>query len=306
MVYNVSSREGVAGYSAYVRLPDPDTMVACLEQAHQNDLVALAISPPSNDNFNDDAFGPTEDGVELKEPLQKLARGPAPAGVALLAGSNLDEGTEFMDYLPRIRCNANSSELQQWFYKQFGPDLGARAMPLYAGPEKPTPLCAPGKTPTTAQWVGAMRAAGDEAIACRSRELLKAAHTAGSGNWRYLFTVTPKYSVNWPNGSMPYEGSFHGAEVPFVFGDRFEVTTKAEIKASLAMGCWWTNFAATGNPNVGPDGDGTGCAAALQLPDWPMMGDGGVAMVISNHTQHPLKARPALKKAACDVFAQFP
>ena len=48
-----------------------------------------------------------------------------------------------------------------------------------------------------------------------------------------------------------YEGAFHGAEVPFVFGDQFELTTEVERAASRAMGCWWTNFAATGNPNLG-------------------------------------------------------
>ena len=42
--------------------------------------------------------------------------------------------------------------------------------------------------------------------------------------------------------------------MPFVFGDAFELKTKAERSLSKAMGCLWRNFAWTGDPNDGPQG----------------------------------------------------
>ncbi|KAH8075968.1 carboxylic ester hydrolase [Aureococcus anophagefferens] len=60
---------------------------------------------------------------------------------------------------------------------------------------------------------------------------------------------------------MQFLGSFHGAEVPFVFGDAFELRSDAEKKVAAAMGCYWTSFAATGDPNGAP--------CAKDLPAWP-------------------------------------
>ena len=45
----------------------------------------------------------------------------------------------------------------------------------------------------------------------RSREMMKAAHKAGSRAWWYHFRATPLYSENM--GNIPYMGAFHGAEV---------------------------------------------------------------------------------------------
>ena len=94
--------------------------------------------------------------------------------------------------------------------------------------------------------------------------------------YTYIFTCSYSYdhppyeSVNW---GMPishsYLGAFHGAEVPFVFYDDFELAG-SELKLSAAMAQYWTTFAATGNPNPGltqqqeqqqqqqRDGDGDG------------------------------------------------
>lgn len=41
--------------------------------------------------------------------------------------------------------------------------------------------------------------------------------------------------------------------MPFVFGDVFELSSDGERHLSAAMGCYWTNFAATNNPNIGLD-----------------------------------------------------
>merc|ERR1712048_734017 len=90
-------------------------------------------------------------------------------------------------------------------------------------------------------------------------------------------------------------GAFHGAEVPFVFGVPEELSTDGERQLSKNMGCYWMNFATTGNPNIGP----TDCAKGLKLPTWPAVGDGD-ALVFSNTTT---TIQQGLKQAACDLFA---
>ena len=115
-------------------------------------------------------------------------------------------------------------------------------------------------------------------------------------------------------------GAFHGAEVPFVFGecepwgkflsrseltldwpagDKFELMSMQEQSVSRAMACYWTNFATTGDPNTGS----SGCVADLQLPVWPTIGKAGDAIEFSNTTIHK---RSALHKTQCDVFAKYP
>ena len=36
-----------------------------------------------------------------------------------------------------------------------------------------------------------------------------------------------------------------------MFGDDFELITDGEKSLSKAMGCFWTNFAQSGDPNIG-------------------------------------------------------
>ena len=105
--------------------------------------------------------------------------------------------------------------------------------------------------------------------------------------YTYIFTCSYSYdhppyeSVNW---GMPishsYLGAFHGAEVPFVFYDDFELAG-SELKLSAAMAQYWTTFAATGNPNPGGltqqqeeqqqqqqrDGDGNAQTSAANADD---------------------------------------
>eukprot|EP00466_Bigelowiella_natans_P007461 jgi/Bigna1/81458/fgenesh1_pg.80_\ len=108
----------------------------------------------------------------------------------------------------------------------------------------------------------AMRSATDFGLLCPLRKLARVAATAAaaassnssssrsssSSLYGYHFTHTPIYSANFPN--MSYMGACHGCEVPFVFGDSFELKSPAELKLAQRMGCYWKNFASTGNPNT--------------------------------------------------------
>jgi len=293
--------------TTYLRKTASSNATACLVEADPADLIDVLGSPPHSDTFETDAAAPTVDGVELSVPLQEIARGPLPAGVDVLGGSNLDEGTEFMSVTPALPCNASSAEYAQWALKQFGSALGAKVPALYMTIEQPAPLCrsqhyGPGPTPpplpTSQAWQAAMRSAGDAAIMCRTRQLLQAHHEGNQG-WWYFFTATPIFTINEGVEDLPYMGAFHGAEVPFVFGDPFEVSSEGEKHLSQAMGCYWANFAATGNPNSGP----SGCATALSLPEWPAVGTNGDAIELTNSS---ISKRMALNKPKCDLFAKYP
>ena len=109
--------------------------------------------------------------------------------------------------------------------------------------------------------MAAMRSAGDYAISCRVRAAATTLTANGHAVYTYYFTHTPEYSANYD--STRYLGAFHGAEVPFVFGDGFELKTDGEKALSRAMGCYWRNFAHSADPNKGP------CDASEQPTSWP-------------------------------------
>ena len=53
--------------------------------------------------------------------------------------------------------------------------------------------------------------------------------------------------------------------MPFAFYDAFELATAEERALSAAMGCYWRNFAHTGDPNRGPGP----CLRGAAPPHWP-------------------------------------
>jgi para-nitrobenzyl esterase len=113
-----------------------------------------------------------------------------------------------------------------------------------------------------------------EGASCPYREVARAAAGAnGKPVWRYVYTHTFE---NDPN-LTPFR-AFHGAQLPFVFGDPSYVkgygphtATAGEITLAGQMMGYWTRFAATGDPNgsgatVWPRYDAT-TDAMLQLDD---------------------------------------
>jgi len=90
-------------------------------------------------------------------------------------------------------------------------------------------------------------------------------------------------------------GSFHGAEVAFVFGTLQRVGpttpefTAADDHASQQMQEYWTHFAKTGDPNGG------------SLPQWPRGGDGRYLAF----TAEGSVAKANLQPAPCHVFREW-
>jgi len=309
-IFNITAHTDKVNASQIVWLRKPTAQNApeCLLQASASDLALVLLSPPYSDTFNTDAAAPTVDGVELKVPLPERVRdNSAMPAVDLLGGANLDEGTEFMSLCPDISCDASEEEFEKWSVTFYGGKLGPQVPPLYQDLEQPAPLCRsrhheaiqwPGSK-TSKFWQAAMRSAGEAAITCRTRDLLQISRGKGQKAWWYHFTATPISTLNEDNSDLPYMGAFHGAEVPFVFGDGFELSSEGERKLSDAMGCYWINFATTGDPNRGL----TGCSHALSLPTWPQIGIDGDAVALSNTT---IETRTGFLKDRCDLYAQFP
>lgn len=155
---------------------------------------------PDGDTFKNDAVSPVVDGVELTDVLAKLVQNEPLNAKVLLGGSNLDEGTEFMDVAEPIACDAKPAAFGEWAAAMWGDAVGAALPALYETLVQPVPKCQSQDDPTGARtswaWRAAMRAAGDRpasrrmaprdigvpsgdgAILCRARALLGRAERA--------------------------------------------------------------------------------------------------------------------------------
>ena len=269
-------------------------------------------------------------------------------GVNAVMGTNMDEATQFMGDTPPLPYDANESQFTQWSISFFGPDLGPRVSTAYPNLTLPFPSMHGKPKPGAPQmnvsrwWAMAMRAAGDYGFFCPVREPAKSVVSAGSagsaGNaghdvggssggssssgsssssassaFMYWFSLTPAFSLNW--NYAPAYGAFHGAEVPFVFGDPFELSTEGERALSSSMGCFWSNFANTGNPNIPPatptGNQGNGSSSACAPVSWPHYsysrsssnavenGDSLLRLDVPQLTQEVA----GLKAAACELFS---
>ena len=140
-IYNISAMVGhTESTQVFIKKSNPATINACLLGAAVQDLIVADYGPPFGDTFETDAAAPTVDGVELKVPLSELVRGDPPKGIAMLGGSNMDEGTEFMSLCPEISCNASVTEFSSWAVEKYGAHLGAKVPALYAEIDRSVPL----------------------------------------------------------------------------------------------------------------------------------------------------------------------
>jgi para-nitrobenzyl esterase len=88
---------------------------------------------------------------------------------------------------------------------------------------------------------------------CPAQWLAARMTAAGKDAWMYLFT-----RIRGDKGGEKLR-AYHGAEYPYIFDthDPFMTTTDIDRNLTRRMQGYWTNFAASGNPN------------SDYLPDWP-------------------------------------
>jgi carboxylesterase type B len=187
----------------------------------------------------------------------------------LIAGTNRDEGTLFVDAaIPKGLSNAKYELLvADVFGLQTALQILAEARYRPDGKSNLVPL---------ADLVG------DYFFSCATRHVLSDAKGARFG---YAFDHPPSYAV-WPTappacqpGAGPNRGRVcHTFELPFVFRNAVAFTlppvqhrfTPKEQVLVDAISAYWTGFAAAGDPNAG----------AGAPPDWPRYGAPGTRQVL--------------------------
>jgi len=244
----------------------------CLLTAPASVIAQFAEYVPLSDTILEDQWAPVVDGVETLLSVERSIQQQHfhTPGVPVMLGSNLDEGSTFMFDTPALATNASAAEFKKWS-TEFAGDRGALIPRLYAPRtlEYPHPVINPKVKDENNYYLSAVRAAGDRSISCPTLGLAYELTQAGHPVYTYSFRITPNRSVNAAPSSMRALGAFHGAEVPFVFGDPLELVKPAEREVASTMGCYWTNFAWNSNPN-----DATGRASlnsqklCARLPSW--------------------------------------
>jgi len=93
--------------------------------------------------------------------------------------------------------------------------------------------------------------------------------------WWYQFTQAWSFPQFWEEFTECYDLPCHSADLPYIF-DLETLTdfrfTEEERKLTNVMGKYWTNFAKTGNPNLGETD---------QLNDWPRLFKGSTETTVS-------------------------
>jgi hypothetical protein len=164
------------------------------------------------------------------------------SSTAVLLGSNLDDGDEFMYLTPPNNYAMAETQYHQWLSMFFGANSSAATLAptLYSLDSLARPfLNCSTKAPVCQNWtclkpsyyLAGVRTAGDYGIACPVRRLAAAlsrvqgagtnlsthaatsASHASGGVYLYSFEYAPTKSVNWDSDSIKYlhTGAFHGA-----------------------------------------------------------------------------------------------
>jgi para-nitrobenzyl esterase len=193
---------------------------------------------------------PVVDGTVLPDqPAAVLAR--AATGIDLIAGYNRDE-VELAAITPQFAEYRTLTFAELWakFDGIYTEAEIAELKALY--PESNFPDA----------FAAGVELLGDTIFGCPARDAVAAQQAAGARGYLYRFSPGDV-------GLFKHLGSFHGLEVPFVFGNIDMVGAAvggagfrdlAEQSARIQR--YWTRFAATGNPNGGSD------------PTWPEFGNG--------------------------------
>lgn len=233
--------------------PDP---VACMVAKPTKDLLD-ATDPfygyvngkhpvlPHPESVLGTQWAPVVDGVEMTAtPQALLEQGHVAPGVPMLLGSNRDEGSLFREQTDYL---ADEEMFDGWLNATLGETLASdvRSQKLYTPETASDGLYKGGNGSVWSTLQSDVL--GDLALHCPAR---RAAGKLKAGAYLYSFEVTPYFTVNFPPGDwLGKLGAFHGAEVPFVLFDTFELTGP-EVALGAQMATAWTNFAATGDPNL--------------------------------------------------------
>jgi len=231
-----------------------------------------------------EAFMPVVDGWAIPDDPARLFASGKFHHVALIAGTNADEGTLMGG--PPVR---DLAQLRKWASAKVGP-MADSLLNVY-----------PAATDADAH-AAAAQAFGDLLFLYGTRSVLRAASKMNPNSFQYQFT-----RLNGVGRRIQW-GAFHASEIPYVFetlpdsvygtgpmlfGDfSVDADTYNEQDASLsqAMSAAWVAFAKTGSPN-GPG-----------LTRWPAFAAGKEAYL---EFGDQIVAKDALRKKQLDFLGDF-
>jgi para-nitrobenzyl esterase len=227
---------------------------------------------------------PVVDGWSLPDDPARLFSQGKFHNVALIAGTNADEGT--LAGGPPV---TNLASFRKWAEQQFGPQVEA-LLAAY-------PAATDGEAHDAAT-----HASGDFQFLHGTRAVLRAVSKANGKTYQYQFTRMNGIGrkVKW--------GVFHASELPYVFGTLPDSAygtvpslfgdfspdadsyNEQDTRLSKAMSGAWLQFAKTGDPN------GPGLAL------WPRFSDGKESYI---EFGDQIAAKTALRKSQLDFLGEF-
>ena len=149
-IFDQRARLGAAAttkpqFATYVRAAqEGEAGVACLLNASAQALVNATDFVPRDDDFETNGFAPVVDGNDMPQSIvEQVVEGRFSPGVPVLIGSNLDEGTIFMELSPPLPCaDATNASFAAWAEAMYGEETAAAVVPAYQQLRAPLPKCA--------------------------------------------------------------------------------------------------------------------------------------------------------------------
>lgn len=257
-----------SGGFEFLPLPDRDDAAAAFDKiaAHlrtagttPQDATGLQILSASNAALPNYEFGPVLDGNLLKRaPMESLAEGSINP-VDLIIGTNRDEWLMYLDQ------DTAEEDLVRWTSSHpEASDLITKLRNAYGTPGALDRL----------ETAAFMR--------CPGQSLAKTMSTAGKSVYVYEFNRARSGAIE------AGLGSYHGAEIPYVFDTHDVWLPTDEVDRSLTefMTDAWTRFAAIGHPS----------------PEWPDFSAGGNVLILNQSRD----IAPPTSAALCAQFAPAP
>jgi para-nitrobenzyl esterase len=223
----------MVAYGKAVGCPDGSDQLACLRKSTIGDLLANAQQPSPGAGAiqkSDWSFGVVLDGPDgvLPDTPRALFDSGNIAKVPYLLGSNNDEGTTFVFRAAPLLTEAD-----------YMADLTARFGTAAADVAAMYPSSDFGGDVNAAR----ARVVGDSGVVCSTHDTARRAAKAGLKVNMYNF------NVHWsllPDTLL----AGHASEISHVFGAPWLPTPDPDSeKVALAMNAYWSQFAATGDPN---------------------------------------------------------